>query len=305
MNPFEEIKNMLPQRLKAALFETYPAADRLEYDRLQEIRLRAEKPLIILYDGRERVFESLIVSVFEVRQCLQYISEYSLYAHQEDIRQGFITVAGGHRVGLAGQVLLDHQTVTGQKYIASINIRVAHQLTGCADSVMPFVWKEGRLAHTLIISPPACGKTTLLRDIIRQLSYGLAGPPQKVGVVDERSELAACHEGIPQNDVGPRTDVLDCATKADGMMMLIRSMSPEVIAVDEIGSQADAEAVEYLMNCGCTVFATAHGISLNQVLKRPFIGRLFGEYGFERAILLSNKSGTGTVDAMIELSSVE
>lgn len=298
----QEIRSMLPPRLKDVLFSPGSAPNNLQYDKLQEIRLRAEKPLILMYDGRERIFENMIVTVEEVRQCLQYISEYSLYAHQEDIRQGFITVAGGHRVGLAGQVLLENGHITGQKYIASVNIRVAHQMKGCADSVMEFVWKDRRLAHTLIISPPACGKTTLLRDIIRQLSYGHCGPPKKIGVVDERSEIAACHEGVPQNDVGPRTDVLDCATKSEGMMMLIRSMSPEVIAIDEIGGQADAAAVEYLMNCGCTVFATVHGLSLPQIRQRPFIGQLLGSNGFERVILLSGRRGTGTVEELLEIS---
>ena len=157
------------------------------------------------------------------------------------------------------------------KYISCINIRLAHQIPGCAAKVMPYIRRKDWVAHTLIISPPRCGKTTLLRDIIRQLSNGSQGfSGLTVGVVDERSELAGCYQGIPQNDLGMRTDVLDGCPKAEGMRMLIRSMSPAVVAVDELGKEEDYKAVETVIHCGCKLIATAHGNSMEDVLSQPF-----------------------------------
>lgn len=301
MSRLEEISRMLPERISDVLYSWKVQGEAIQYEKLQEVRLRSGQPLMLLYNHKEQVFDELTVSQKEISQCLQYISEYSLYAYQEDIRQGFITIAGGHRVGLAGQVVLENGSIKGQKHITFLNIRVAHQLCGCADKMMDFIVKDGIVKHTLVISPPACGKTTLLRDFIRQLSYGYNGITKKIGIIDERSELAACHEGIPQNDVGPRTDVLDLATKAEGMLMMLRSMSPDIIAVDEIGGQADMDAVEYLMNCGCTVFATIHGKDLDQIMRIAKVCRLIGKLGFSRIIVLSSREGTGTVESMIEI----
>lgn len=286
----------------------------LDMEKLQEIRLRVNRPLLVVEDGREywigrdggcypagsgrQINENsdsriYIIRPDELRETVEYMGNYSLYAFEEEIRQGFITVPGGHRVGLAGRMVLDGGEIRTIKYISFINVRMAHQIKGCADPVMPYLYKNGQALHTLIISPPRCGKTTLLRDIIRQMSdrYGLT-----VGVVDERSEIAACYSGIPQNDLGIRTDVLDCCPKARGMMMLIRSMSPQVIAIDEIGGQDDLEAMEYVMNCGCKLIATVHGNSLEDLLRKPVLRRLVEGQVFERYILLGGKGKAGTVE---------
>ena len=187
------------------------------------------------------------------------------------------------------------------KYISCINIRLAHQIPGCAAKVMPYIRRKDWVAHTLIISPPRCGKTTLLRDIIRQLSNGSQGfSGLTVGVVDERSELAGCYQGIPQNDLGMRTDVLDGCPKAEGMRMLIRSMSPAVVAVDELGKEEDYKAVETVIHCGCKLIATAHGNSMEDVLSQPFFLKLRDMQVFERYIVLGKSHRAGIVEGIYD-----
>lgn len=273
----------------------------IDYEKLYEIRLRAGRPLFLIYDGGERFLrtagrEPYLVTREDLKETLEYVSGYSLYAFEDEIRQGYLSVQGGHRVGVTGKVILDGDRIRGMKYISCINLRLAHEIRGCAEPVMPYLFRDGQVVHTLVISPPRCGKTTLLRDMIRQLSDGnREHSGVTVGVVDERSELGACYQGVPQNDLGIRTDVLDCCPKAQGMMMMIRTMSPQVIAVDEIGSKADLEAIEYVMNCGCRLLATVHGSSMEDIRQKPVLGKLVMEQWFERYILLNHDRRTGRV----------
>ena len=236
-----------------------------------------------------------------MKETVEYMGSFSLYAAEEELRQGFLTIQGGHRIGVAGRTLVQGQDIRLMKFISFINIRVAHEILGCADPVMDYLYMD-RFLNTLIISPPRCGKTTLLRDIIRQVSNGRSRdrwiPGMSVGVVDERSELAACYQGIPQNDLGVRTDVLDCCPKSQGMMMLVRTMAPSVIAVDEIGSRRDAEAIEYVRNCGCALAATIHGSSLKDIRQKPSMGELLAQGTFERLILLDSRDGPGHVQCI-------
>ena len=209
----------------------------IDYELLQEIRLRVNAPLFIIYDNREyfinkegglseNIKNAFYVDANEIKETMEYISNYSFYAFEDEIRQGFITISGGHRIGISGKVVVDNGRIKSMRYISFINVRLSHQVKGCADKVMPYLYNKsvedgGDCFHTLIISPPRCGKTTLLRDIIRQLSDGNARHPgMMVGVVDERSEIGACYMGVPQNDLGIRTDVLDCCPKDKGMMIL-------------------------------------------------------------------------------------
>lgn len=244
--------------------------------------------------------EAYVISQREVKETMEFISNYSMYAFEEELRQGFITIQGGHRVGVAGKIILEQEQVKNLRYISFINIRLAHQMLGCADKVLPYLLQDNSIYHTLIISPPRCGKTTLLRDLIRQLSNGGKGRQGlNIGVVDERSELGACYQGRPQNDLGYRTDVLDCCPKKEGMMMLVRAMSPKVIAVDEIGFREDVEALEYVMNCGVKILATVHGRSMEEVRKKPILGRLVQEKVFQRYVLLSSEQ-VGKVEAIFD-----
>ena len=237
----------------------------------------------------------------ELMETMEYIAGYSLYAYEDELRQGFLTIQGGHRVGVAGKILMGGGKVRSIRYISFLNIRLAHQVEGCADKVMPFIVENGEVCHTLIISPPCCGKTTLLRDVIRQISNGNAWCEGKnVGVVDERSEIGGAYQGVPQNDLGIRTDLLDCCPKAEGMMMLIRSMSPEVVAVDEIGDYGDIKAIESVLNCGCRLIATVHGSSVEDIEKKPLLQKMVKEHVFDRYIILNGKKKIGSARGIFD-----
>lgn len=285
----------------------------IDFEEVQEIRLRVAAPLLLVYRNEEYYItpkatlskdgkDAYVATKNELKETMEYMSSYSLYAFEEEMKQGFLTLQGGHRIGIAGKTILDETGIKTMKYISFINVRLSHQVKGCASPVLPYLYENGReLYHTLIISPPRCGKTTLLRDVIRQVSNGserYAG--LTVGVVDERSEIGACYQGIPQNELGIRTDILDCCPKARGMMMLIRTMSPRVIAVDEIGSREDLDAMEYVMNCGCKLIATVHGNSIDDLRQKPVLRRLVEERIFERYVVLNNQGKVGNIDQIYD-----
>lgn len=278
----------------------------LNFETVYEIRLRVGKPLLLSSEAGEWMLDvggnptrdlkkAYRVTADELEETLEVISEYSLYAYEEELSQGFLTIPGGHRVGVSGRTVLSGRTVEGMRDISCLNLRLAHEKKGCADPVLPWILGED-VAHTLIISPPRCGKTTLLRDLIRQISDGTPSHPGRtVGVVDERSEIAGCYQGIAQNDVGLRTDVLDGCPKAEGMMMLIRSMAPQVVAVDELGDYEDIHAIESVVHCGCKLLATVHGNSLGDLRRKPLFQRVMEEQVFERYLLLGYERRAGAL----------
>lgn len=295
----EEILLLFPEKYRDGWREVAGHAEHL-----QEIRLRAGRPVIILVDNREwfvspqgrivdRQTEAKKPAPEELEEIINHLCRYSLYAYADEIRQGFLTVQGGHRVGLAGQVILDERgRIKNMKYIRYLNIRISHQICGAADSVLPFLFESGYVMSTLLISPPGGGKTTLLRDLIRQISEGTPyGPGVNVSVVDERSEIAGSYLGIARNDVGIRTDVLDGCPKAEGMMRLIRSMAPQVLAVDELGSIEDVQALRLASGCGCRLLATIHGGSLMEVRDKEYMRCVIEEGMFERYVMLDRKKG--------------
>lgn len=303
----QDITKLFPAQIRKALGQAL-----FDRNKIYEIRLRVNAPLIVIYQGKEYFLtlegeltreeaKAYHVQTEDLKEMLEYISGYSLYAFEEEIRQGFLTIVGGHRVGIAGKTILDGNKIKSLKYISYINLRLSHQIKGCAAPILPYVIKNKRICHTLIISPPRCGKTTLLRDLIRQVSNGssyLDGVC--VGVVDERSEIGGSYQGIPQNDLGIRTDILDCCPKAEGMMMLIRSMSPEVVAVDELGDYEDIHAIESVIHCGCRLFATVHGSSIEDIKRKPLLQRLMQEKIFERYIILHYEKRAGEVKAIFD-----
>jgi stage III sporulation protein AA len=284
----------------------------LEFTLLQEIRLRADSPFILTYDGQElfvtsegkisqSIEEAYRISRREITETMEYIGNYSLYAFEDEVRQGFITIQGGHRVGIAGKTILDGDKVRSIKHISFINVRISHEIKGCAGKVLPYIKTTNSIYHTLIVSPPRCGKTTLLRDIIRQISNGTSEwKGSTVGVVDERSEIGGCYMGVPQNDLGMRTDILDCCPKAEGMMMMLRSMAPTVICVDEIGDYRDIHAIESVIHCGCKLIASVHGSSIEDAAKRPLLEKLVQEHVFERYIILDGREKIGTVKQIFD-----
>lgn len=285
----------------------------MDYENIKEIRIRLNRPLMINYSSMDRMLsasgefvdsvdKSYIADTEDILQTLELMSENSLYAYQEELKNGFITLKGGHRVGISGKVIIEGSGIKVLRDISGLNIRIARQVKGCADKIIKFIINNSSIYHTLIISPPNCGKTTLLRDILRQLSNGIESlgfMGLKVGLIDERSEIAACYKGAPQNDIGIRTDILDSCPKAQGILMLVRSMSPHIIATDELGSQNDIAAVEEALNAGIKIITTAHAGDTAELSRKSGIGQLFKQGLFERVIILSNSRGIGTIEDII------
>lgn len=304
------VLGVLPRSIRN-LMESLPAADQ---NRMEEIRVRQDRPLEIITTEKSRFVtpqgrltrdprEGYHPSGEDCRKMLNLISNHSLYALEEELRRGYVTIEGGHRIGLAGKVVVEGGRVKHLRDITGFNIRIARQIPGVAGDLIPYLFQGGRAENVLIVSPPQCGKTTLLRDLARIASTGDKGlSPKKVGIVDERSELAGCVQGIPQHDVGPRTDVLDGCPKAEGMMMMIRSMSPDILVVDEIGRREDGEAVYEAVHAGVHVFTTAHGRTLEEVCRRPTISSLARDGVFSRYVLLSRRRGPGTVEGVFDRS---
>lgn len=286
----ESILRILPNRFRG-IFKDLGIDGRS----LREIRFRIHQKVEIQADTRY-ILDGENVDKSDLKEMMEYISGYSMYAFEEEISQGFLTIPGGHRIGMAGQVVMQDGRVKNMRNISFINIRLSHEIIGCAEKVISYIRDGKRMYHTLIISPPGCGKTTLLRDLVRLISGEEKSDEGKsVTVVDERSEIAGCFRGIPQNDLGCRTDVLDGCPKSKGMMMAVRSLAPEVIVVDEIGGKEDVEALRYTMNCGCTMLATVHGSSYEEIMEKPELGQMVREGNFERYVVLRNLGRPGVV----------
>lgn len=268
----------------------------LKSSTLQEIRIKIEKPLIVIDGSGEHVL-NYKVSREDVKYILQRISNYSLYACEDDIRQGFITIKGGHRVGLAGECVMDNGKIKTIKNVASLNIRICREIIGCSKEVIDYIFNDDKVYNTMIISPPKCGKTTILRDIARVLSED----GKKVSIVDERSEVAACYKGIPQMNVGIRTDVLDNCLKSEGMSMAIRSLSPEVIICDEIGTIKDMEALFMAFNCGVNIIVTIHGDNIKDLYNRKVFSEIINNNILKRVIILGRSRGVGTIENIYSL----
>lgn len=304
----EEVLGLFPEKYRDRWREVAAQAEHL-----QEIRLRADRPIIILENNKEsfvdpqgrivdRQTQAKKTTSEELEEIVNHLCRYSLYAFADEIRQGFLTVQGGHRVGLAGQVILDDMgRIKNMKYIRYLNIRISHQIRGAADPVLPFLYEQGHVLSTLLISPPGGGKTTLLRDLIRQVSEGTPyGQGVNVSVVDERSEIAGSYLGIACNDVGIRTDVLDGCPKVEGMMRLIRSMAPKVLAVDELGSIEDVQALKMACGCGCKLLATIHGGSPEEVKRKKYMRHVFEEGIFERYVMMDRKEGACRIEGIYD-----
>ncbi len=269
----EQLIKLFPVHMR----EKLTCAD-IDQQTLEEIRVRAGQPLMFLYGDREYFFDEVHGALVtdqavayrmrpgDLEEMVSFLCSYSIYAYEEQLRVGYLTLRGGHRVGVAGEAALGQGRIVRLQHIYFLNIRIARERKGCAKELVEAVRGEGGIYNTLILSPPGVGKTTYLRDAIRILSEGDAlHAGMKVGVVDERSELGAGYLGIPQNDLGPRTDVLEGAGKSEGIYMLLRSMSPQVIAVDELGAREDFEAVTRAFHSGCRLIGTVHGENIGSL----------------------------------------
>ncbi|MGP7816205.1 stage III sporulation protein AA [Niallia sp. 01092] len=290
------IYSFLPKTISDQVL-TIPPSER---ENMEEIRIRMERPLEVCINGNPYFF-SRIVTREDCIHLLNKISQYSVYTMEEELKRGYITIEGGHRVGLAGKVVLEGSKVKAISDVASFNIRIAKEKIGLAESFIPFLHDKNKWFHTMIIGPPQTGKTTLLRDIARFISTGDKKnniKAMKVGIVDERSEIAGCINGVPQMTFGPRLDVLDACPKAEGMMMMIRSMSPDVLIVDEIGRTEDEDAILEAVNAGIQLIMTTHGRTVEEIQNRPTLKQIMKMGLFERFIELNRLHGPGTVSAI-------
>ena len=284
-----------------------PSIPENRWEGLEEIRIRAGLPVEFLYADRKSLHFGTVRKE-EIMEMLNYLSGYSLYALEENLRQGYFTMKGGHRIGVAGRTAREKtgkggaDAVGGIYDINGLNIRVAHERKGCAKSLTEAIRKQDTIHNTFIVAPPGAGKTTYLRDCVRLLSTGDAKHPgMKVSVVDERSEIAACFEGVPQNDLGPRTDVLDNCPKERGMLMMLRSMSPQVIAVDELGTEGDFEAVYQAVSTGSRILGTVHAEQLSELSEKPYMKKLMEQGMITRFALLKREiDGTRTMEVYDE-----
>ncbi|RPF55655.1 stage III sporulation protein AA [Aquisalibacillus elongatus] len=294
----KEILDMLPQHIEHS---TIQLNDRLQ--NLEEIRLRINKPIEYVFHHHSEFLEHLTFSEQDAKEFLGKISQHSVYRMEEELRNGFITIKGGHRIGIAGKVTLSDGQVQAITQISSFNIRVAKEHIGSASKVMNHIYnhKNKQIHNTMIIGAPKSGKTTILRDLVRTISNGVNGfQPRRISLIDERSEIAASYEGIPQHDVGRKTDVMADCPKAEGMMMMIRSMSPEVIVVDEIGDEEDVNSINEAIHAGVQVICSVHGYTLDEVLKRPSLKPLFDGQVFERYIVLNYENSPGVVESVYD-----
>lgn len=306
----DEIMNFLPPKIQRLLSKC--TSDYILY--AEEIRLRLNKPLIIsgsywdfFIDSNgcltKDIKNAYVTTKDDIKKASEIIQNFSVYSFGEELKNGYITIPGGHRIGISGRTILNNGNVKIIKDISFINYRVAREIIGAADNAIPYIIDpDSTIYNTLIISPPQCGKTTLLRDMIRQLSNGIKSyniKGFKIGLVDERSEVAACFMGEPRNDVGIRTDVLDACPKSQGIIMLIRSMSPEIIATDEIGRDEDADALIEGANAGVRIIATMHGCDIDDLYRKIELKKLHSNY-FQRIIVLGRSKGVGTIEKIYD-----
>lgn len=277
MNILEYFPNKIVQAILNSINEK-------EIETLEEIRIRVSKPIILKLANKEIIVE-YIVTTQDILEIVEKITENSMYSYQQQICSGYITLKGGHRVGISGNVVMEENKVINVNYIYSLNFRIARQIIGVAEKVVNEVMKNDEISNTLIISKPGAGKTTILRDLIRIISK-----TKTVGVVDERGEIAAMYKNEPQNDLGIKVDILSNISKSLGIKMLVRSMAPDVIVADEIGTKEDIEAIKYAVTSGVKGIFTAHANNIEDVKKSPILKELLNLNLIEKIIILDKNN---------------
>lgn len=298
----ERLLRRLPMPLKTAL----GSLSHFYQCRLKEIRLRVGQP-VMLYLGEDQTFlredgtttdvpDDSVLTVGEslLDKTFLMLCGQSVQCYEEELQKGFFTIDGGHRVGVFGTTFIEGGQVRGIQKVSSLNIRLARQIFGVSEPVYERVF-EGDLKSVLFVGPPNCGKTTLLRDLARGISNGRLGRYYKVAILDERGELSAMENGVPQYDVGFNTDVYHLCPKAAAMEMALRAGSPDVMICDEIGSADDTEMLLKNMLAGVHILASAHARTLEELRARAQIRTLLDEQVFDRVVLLEDDRLPGQI----------
>ncbi len=260
-------------------------------EELLEIRIRTGKKIMILNLIAGEIVEEKMETVVTKEYILSVLNRMfksSIYAYEQELRNGYFTIKGGHRVGISGEAIIEEGRVKNFRNISSMNIRIAHEVKGCSNEILPRLLNaEHRLENTLILSLPMCGKTTFLRDLARNLSYGVEGviPSMNVGIVDERGEIAASFDGSIGVDLGDKVDVMTSVSKCEAVNMLVRSMNPDVIIMDEIGLEDDIVTIKNLVSSGVKFICSIHADTLDAAKNR--VGELITDKMFKRIVELS------------------
>ena len=298
----EQIINYLGKNIKEKMI----SIEEKYFENSQEIRIRNNKCIILkVMDNEYFLYKDgslskkidlnkiFIPTQEDIRQTIETMSDYSIYAFEQEIKNGFITLKGGFRVGITGTVVIEQEKIKAIKNISSINIRISRQVLGCSKKILPYI-KQEKYLSTLIISPPNCGKTTLLRDIIREISnFG-----EDISVIDERMEIAGVYLGTSYMDLGIRTDVFDRCPKEDGMINALRSMAPSFIAVDEVGTTGDINALEKIFNSGVKVLCTIHAENIQELNQKYGFKKILNNKYFKRYIVLKKDNSKFKIEGV-------
>lgn len=288
MVPYDQAAGVLPFGLRQLAL----AVPKTEQLLIEEFHLRAGQKISVTFpDGERYLPGSPVITQSDLRTVLEIATQSSAHTALDRVRNGYVTVKGGHRIGMCGSAVTKEGNIHSFREISSLNIRIARQIVGAGEEIIRGLLQSGEMPSVLVLAPPGAGKTTILRDIVRGLSDGVCGQPLRIGVADERGELGALHNGVPQLNLGAHTDIMDGCRKADGLMILLRGMNPQVLAMDEITSPEDIRALEEAAGCGTVLLATAHGRSISDIKHRPLYRRLLEEKIFQKALLIERNYG--------------
>ena len=286
-----EVIEYFPLSIKSVI-NSYLEKNKSLENSIEEIRIRSNGNLSLKI-GQDLITIFSNITKGEMQEIFENICEKSIYSYTKQIAEGFITIKGGNRVGITGSAVIENGRVINLNYISSLNFRIARQIKDVSNSILKYVIniQNNSIFNTIIASPPGGGKTTILRDLVRKISNGMPEinfSPKICGIVDERGEIAAMYKGIPQNDIGENSDVINNVSKSIGINMLIRSMGPQIIVCDEIGTKEDIEAIEKATLSGVKGIFTVHASTIKEIKENPNLSKLIQNKLIQKIIVLDS-----------------
>ena len=286
-----EVIEYFPLSIKSVI-NSYLEKNKSLENSIEEIRIRSNGNLSFKI-GQDLITIFSNITKGEMQEIFENICEKSIYSYTKQIAEGFITIKGGNRVGITGSAVIENGRVINLNYISSLNFRIARQIKDVSNSILKYVIniQNNSIFNTIIASPPGGGKTTILRDLVRKISNGMSEinfSPKICGIVDERGEIAAMYKGVPQNDIGENSDVINNVPKSIGINMLIRSMGPQIIVCDEIGTKEDIEAIEKATLSGVKGIFTVHASTIKEIKENPNLSKLIQNKLIQKIIVLDS-----------------